>query len=78
MNTKLTATEAAVLKEIWGASYDVPTDVKAVSLGTLTSTCNQSRALSAAWLRRASCTQRQKSAVAKSSTTSPRSLTASL
>lgn len=31
MNTKLTASEAAVLKEIWGASYDVPTDVKEVS-----------------------------------------------
>lgn len=31
MSTNLTATEAVVLKEIWGASYDVPTDVKEVS-----------------------------------------------
>jgi hypothetical protein len=32
MNTKLTATEAVVLKEIWGASYGVPR-MPAKSLG---------------------------------------------
>jgi hypothetical protein len=31
MNTKLTATEAVVLKEIWGASYGVPTDAGEIS-----------------------------------------------
>jgi hypothetical protein len=31
MNTKLTTTEAVVLKEIWGASYGVPTDAGEIS-----------------------------------------------